>query len=297
MDDAASQDLSFDVKAAVDWWEHVATAYPKHDSNLPTNLQLRDHLANELRRIGLEVEIRSYAATPLGVPVPDAGNERAQYHVVIGTKAGTSPDRLGLVAHYDTQAATIHGAYDDASGVAAQFHICEQLAQVDMDHTLSCVFFDAEEQGLQGSLAYVNDAVASGEHVYDVVFGYDMTGINWPGHDWKMYVMTGPAEAVPLLQPMAQQVLHAELGYPEWGVEVLDTHDRNSDERRFKEMGIPIYRFAGGRNAADYPQYHRPDDTVEFVYGFVGARANFEAGFQAIVEGSIALALEADQTL
>ena len=69
-------------------------------------------------------------------------------------------------------------------------------------------------------------------------------------------------------------------------MEVLDVHDRNSDERRFKEAGIPIYRFAGGRNAADYPQYHMPMDTVEFVYDFAGSKANFQAGFSTIIEAS-----------
>ena len=91
-----------------------------------------------------------------------------------------------LVSHYDTQTATVHGAYDDKSGVAAQFHICKALAQLPMNKTLACVFFDAEEQGLIARARYVEDIQdETDEYVYDHVLGYDMTGINWPGHDWE----------------------------------------------------------------------------------------------------------------
>jgi len=168
-----------------------------------------------------------------------------------------------------------------------------------MERTLACIFFDGEERGLVGSERYVQDVVAEGDepYVYDLVLGYDMTGLNWPGYSaWKMYLMPGPEDDVPALQPFAQGLMHDVLGYPEDGVEVLDVHDRNSDEMNFKRAGIPILRFAGGRNAADYDQYHKPLDTVEHVYEVAGGRASFEAGFAAIVEASYATVLAFDRT-
>jgi hypothetical protein len=291
--------IEWSVKDEIDWWEHVSTSYPKHDSNLPTNAMLREFLVAELKAAGFEVEVRAYAGGAQGQTLPRS--DATDVHAIVATKAGTTmPDhRIGLVSHYDTQTATIHGAYGDMSGVAAEFALCKALAKVPMERTLACIFFDAEERGLVASQRYVQDVVIDGDepYVYDIVFGYDMTGINWPGYPaWKMYVMTGPPADVPALVPLAQRVLHTELRYPEEGVEVLDVHDRNSDERRFKEAGIPIYRFAGGRHAADYAQYHRPLDTVEYVYQMVGGRANFEAGFATIVEGSYALILAFDAT-
>lgn len=295
---AGAPALDFDVEAAVDWWEHISTQYPKHDSWTPQNGEVRAHIIAELEASGFEVEVRTYHATPRDlVPAPEV--EPLEIHAVVGLIEGQeNPDhRIGLVSHYDTQAATIHGAYDDKSGVATQFHICKALAQVPMNKTLACIFFDAEEQGLVASERYVDD-IQDEDYTYDFVLGYDMTGINWPGHDWKMYVMTGGADHVPYLKPLAEQVMHGNdtLAYPREGVEVLDTHDRNSDEMNFKRAGIPIYRFAGGRNAADYPQYHMPQDTVEYVYDFVDGRENFEKGFTTIVEGSYHLALALDQT-
>lgn len=306
--------ISWDPDAAIAWWEDIATNYPKHDSYLPTNAMLRERLVADLEALGLDVEVRAYAGS-LSVPVsgvPDAElpqTERTMLYAIVATKAGTTmPDhRIGLVSHYDTETATIHGAYDDASGVAADYSICQALASVPLRRTLACIFFDGEEQGLLASRAYVEDVVLAGDegYVYDYVLGYDMTGINWPGHPWHLYAMVGQmwkvpgdsdsAEVSPLF-PFAQDLLNGVLGYPADGVEVLADSDRNSDERRFKEAGVPIIRFAGGRHATDYDQYHRPLDTVEHVYEVAGGADNFKAGFSAIVEVSYATALALDAT-
>ncbi len=298
---ATAPPLDFDVTEAVDWWEHISTAFTKHDSYTPNNDAIRDYLVTELAAIGFNVESRAYQALPRDPAAVPIANPVTEINAIIATKQGVNQPmdgidhRIALVSHYDTQAATIHGAYDDKSGVATEFHICKALAAVPMNKTLTCIFFDAEEQGLVASARYVQD-MQDEPIQYDFVLGYDMTGINWPGHDWKMYVMTGPNDHVPLLQPFAKDIMHNLLAYPEEGVEVLDTHDRNSDERRFKEVGIPIYRFAGGRNAADYDQYHGPDDTVEHVYEITNGRTNFEAGFTTIVEGSYYLIWALDKT-
>lgn len=291
--------IEWDVAEQVDWWEDIATNYPKHDTNLPTNAQLRERLVADLEALGLDVEVRAYPGQVQNVDVPDVPG--TELYAIVATREGTTmPDhRIGLVSHYDTQTLTIHGAYDDASGVAAQFSICKALLAVPMERTLACIFFDAEERGLVGSERYVQDVITEGDepYVYDLVLGYDMTGLNWPGYStWKMYLMPGPEDDVPALQPFAQGLMHDVLGYPEEGVEVLDVHDRNSDEMNFKRAGVPILRFAGGRHAADYDQYHKPLDTVEHVYELAGGRANFEAGFATIVEASYTTVLAFDRT-
>jgi hypothetical protein len=311
---AGAPPISWDPDAAIAWWEDIASNYPKHDSYLPTNAMLRERLVEDLKGLGLEVEVRAYpgAVSPPVGGVPEAElpeSERTMLYAIVATKQGTElPDhRIGLVSHYDTETATIHGAYDDASGVAADYHICKALANVPLRRTLACIFFDGEEQGLLASREYVEDVVLAGDegYVYDYVLGYDMTGINWPGHPWKLYAMAGQlwtvpgdgdsAEVSPLF-PFAQDLLHGVLGLPYEGVEVLEDSHRNSDERRFKEAGVPIIRFAGGLNATDYDQYHKPLDTVDHVYEVTNGAANFKAGFSAIVEVSYATALALDRT-
>lgn len=291
--------IEWDLEEQVAWWEDISTNYPKHDTNLPTNGMLRERIVADLEAAGLEVEVRRYPGKAQNQDIPALPG--TEIYAIVATKQGTTmPDhRIGLVSHFDTQTATVMGAYDDASGVAAEYSICKALAKVPMQRTLACIFFDAEERGLVGSERYVEDVVTQGDepYVYDLVLGYDMTGLNWPGYrEWKMYVMTGPEDDVPALTGFAGGLMHTTLGYPQEGVEVLDVHDRNSDERNFKEAGVPILRFAGGRHAADYDQYHRPLDTVDHVYDVAGGRANFAAGFATIIESSYTTALAFDRT-
>ncbi|HEX2066217.1 MAG TPA: M28 family peptidase, partial [Candidatus Thermoplasmatota archaeon] len=229
--------------------------------------------------------------------------DAAPVYAIVATKPGLrEPDRrIGLVSHYDSSTTTVHGAYDDLSGVAAEYALCKALAKVPMDKTLACIFFDGEELGLVASKRYVDDVVKGGGagYVYDFVLGYDMVGINWPatyyGQPWSLYVMVGET-FVPELFGFTRDLLHGAQGYAAPGVTVLDRHDRNSDERRFKEAGIPILRFAGGRHAADYDQYHLPLDTVEHVYAVTGGRAGFEKGFATVVEASLPTILALDRT-
>jgi hypothetical protein len=293
--------ISWDVHAAVDWWADIATNYPKHDANLPTNALLRQHLVDTLAALGYEVEVRTYPGAAEGQDLPD--NPATPLYAVVATKPGVaSPThRIGLVSHYDSNSLTVNGAYDDMSGVAAEVALCKALAAVPMNKTLACIFFDGEERGLVASQRYVDDVVKGGHagYAYDAVLGYDMTGINWParymGQEWPLYVMVGE-NVVPELYGFTGDLMHGALGYPEPGVTVLDRHDRNSDERRFKEAGVPILRFAGGRNAADYDQYHKPLDTVDHVYEVTGGRAGFESGFATVVEASFPTILVLDRT-
>lgn len=291
-------DMVWDVAKGVDWWETYATSFPKHDSNTPTNAEARDFIAAEMEALGFDVEIIEYPASAFGQGADQSEGQELYHYVIVATKLGTElPDnRIGLVSHYDANAGTVYAAYDDGSGVAAEYNICKSLADVPMRRTLSCIYFDAEERGLEASAAYVEDVITEGDEdfVYDLVIGYDMVGINWPGHEWKMYVMTGDEEKALALAPWQRELMNDVLEYPEDGVEVLEVHDRNSDEMNFKRAGIPILRFAGGRTATDYPAYHQPFDTVDFVYTYVEGRANFEAGFNTVVEAGYHTVLSFD---
>lgn len=285
------------VPPTVDWWEDYSTRWAKRDAYTPQSDEALAYLDGDLQDAGYETRLLTYEAREQGVDLPEAGP--VSVHALEATLPGGQSDRrLGLVTHMDTNIATFQGAYDNGAGTAATMALCKELAALahDWQYTLTCLFFDGEERGLVASDRYVQQEVVEGDMDYAFAIGYDMTGINWPGHDWKMYLMTGGEDYVPVLGDFARTLMHDDLGYPPEGVEVLDVHDRNSDERRFREAGIPIFRLAGGRNAADYPQYHMPDDTVEYVYQFVDGRENFEAGMQTILEASHHLALELDGT-
>ena len=289
--------LAWDGEAAIAWFEHFVTTYPKRDTYLPANDPATLHIVDSLEALGLEVALTHHAArAPLaGTPLP--GEAPLSSHTVAAYKPGlTQPGKaIAIGAHYDTQTGTIEGAYDNGSGTTMVFDLCKHLAQVPMDKSLLCLFFDGEELGALGSQAYLEDP-PEGYPEVEFYLGYDMVGMNWPGYpEWKAYTWIGDEFAAELL-PFVNETVHGVLGFPPEGAEVFDFNDRNSDEAVFAGEGIPTLRFAGGRRAGDYDQYHMPDDTAEHVYDVVGGRDNFQAGFGALVEESYLLALMLDGT-
>ncbi|HLE95831.1 MAG TPA: M28 family peptidase [Candidatus Thermoplasmatota archaeon] len=278
-----------DAAGARQWWEGFVRATPYRMSQSPTNVQAANMIESELKAIGFEARTIYYAAAPFGVAsCAEASGQGIR--TVVGIKEGTEePDHvIGWVAHYDSVATTIYAAYDDGSGVAVAMELARTLAAVPTKKTLMAIFFDAEELGLVASNCFVQQAMRDASVQFDLVIGHDMTGINCPGHEWKMYQFTGEnfaAELVPI-----EEALFADERFftPEERacIEVIDVADRNSDERRFKEAGVPVLRMAGGRKAADYPEYHKPGDTVEFVYEFAGSPENYEAGLGLTVVAS-----------
>lgn len=285
---------TFDRVAAVTRWESFVTQYGKRDWRLPHNEMAAKFLAAELEGAGYEADVIAMPSSfgPSQAPIP------ADMYIVRGVLQGKNDShRFALVAHYDTITTTGQGAYDDGAGTMAQLEICKLLAaqKAILNHTVECLFFDAEEAGLKASKAFVAEYQANPHrgYVYDLAFGYDMTGINWPGHEWNLFAMIGTqSENLTDLGDPFHNFL--DVAYDQFletgplpgaaqGIQVLDVHDRNSDEQNFKKADIPVVRFAGGRNAADYPMYHQPGDTIPYVYYFVGGRPNFEKGIEAVV--------------
>lgn len=281
-----------DIGATVDWWEALVSP-GKRDAYLPDtpvsfNQATRQVIADTLAAAGFDVTTHAYSAGALGLSTPEPVPIKA--YAIEARVRGTdlSLGDLGLIAHYDTQASTIEGAYDNGSGTAAVVHTCIELAAETLRRGLTCVLFDAEEIGTVASGRYVDTT----DITFDLVLGFDMVGINCPGHDWKQYQWVG-ANHADWLFPLVDATASDTLGDC---AEVFDFNDRNSDESQFASDGIPTVRFAGGRRAGDYPEYHTPNDTPEFVYGYVGSRANFEAGMEATMRAAWALSLAFDAT-
>lgn len=289
--------LEWDGEAAISWFEEFVTSYPKRDALLPNNDPATLHIRDSLAGLGLEVAVLHYSPTGALIGLPLPVDAPVGIHTVVGYKPGlTQPDKaIAIGGHYDTQTATLEGAYDNGSGTAMVFDLCKQLALVPMDKSLLCLFFDGEEEGTLGSQAYIEDP-PEGSPEIEFYLGYDMVGMNWPGYpDWKAYTWVGE-EFSPELHPLVNETVHGILGFPRDGAEVFDFNDRNSDEAVFAGAGIPTLRFAGGRRAGDYDQYHMPEDTSAHVYEVVGGRDNFMAGFEALVVESYTLVLMLDGT-
>jgi hypothetical protein len=268
---------------AIAWWESFVKTYAGRQWGAPKNAEAAAFLQSELTKAGYQAEtlIMKAPVTGLVPGVPVQGD----FRIVRGLKMGVDnpQHRIALISHYDIiQGTTVQGAYDDGAGVAVEMEICKTLGRVPTNKTIECIFFDGEEMGLVASSAYVNDYAKGGkDYVYDQAFGYDMTGLNWPGHpDWKLYALLGLTQHEKLTEEM--QVGHQKflnttfykfmgqgMGVTDKGVVIKLRNHRNSDEQRFeKVLGVPVVRFAGGYNPNWYPMYHRTGDTIEYVYNF-----------------------------
>jgi hypothetical protein len=277
---------------AREWIHDYVKEYHNRISFTPMNKAATAYLMAELESLGYESKIITYYPDLAPVGLGPVG-----YDVLVATRPGlVEPDRhIGLVAHHEARYTSNEASYDDGSGTAAVMALAKHFAEVETRKSITILLFDGEELGLKGSCYYVRDVVRAGAPLYDMVFGYDMVGINWPGHEWKLYQMMGDEWALDTILPLAEHVYRDVLELPEDGVEIMGEHDRNSDERRFRESGIPIYRWAGGRHAADYPHYHQPTDTYENMIEFAGGEKNFELGINAVIQTSIAMVHAVDQ--
>jgi Peptidase family M28/PKD domain len=162
-----------------------------YDANLPPNVNGHDEFAaywaqeisRDLQGFGPVVrrdtfQTSGWTGRPPVVPafnveVSVAGETQSAQEVVIG-------------CHYDGEAVSTQSAYDDASGCAIELGVAQALASYWRSHhvyparTLRFVLFDAEEQGLYGSFAYVNDTVNGDIGNIVAMINEEQSGIAYP---------------------------------------------------------------------------------------------------------------------
>lgn len=277
-----------DGKAVVNWWEQFVDTYPGRQFRGKKNGEAAEYLRGQLEELGYETEILELEYKGRQVRVVQglmSGEEKPSEYTVIG-------------AHYDHVSATPSGAYDNASGVATVMSICTQLSKATLRRSHACLFFDAEENGLWGSAAWVNRFVKQKSEDRKVVqmFGFDMAGINWPGKtEWPLNGTVGLPKAMRAkqMEPHATTIetvllecVGDDIGMKPEGLKILRYYDKSSDEISFMHGGVPIIRFFGGRKATDYPYYHKSGDTKDGVYKVAGGRESFEMGIEMAIKSS-----------
>lgn len=183
---------------------------------------------------------------------------------VVADKRGTAPDgeRKLLIAgaHYDTVRAS-YGANDDGSGVSALLDATEALSHLTTRDDVRFVWFDAEEDGLLGSGAYVKahaDELRSGR--VTAMIQAEMLG-SPKGQPTILYTdrrtrdsLTAPIEA-------ARAVLGRDAR-----VEV--DANAGSDHMSFARMGVPVAVIASTvprTIGSEDPNYHSSRDTLDAI--------------------------------
>lgn len=201
---------------------------------------------------------------------------------LVAQRPGTDPTAgtLLLAAHYDTVPLS-PGADDNASAVAAVLEVAELLGPVPTLRSLAIALFDQEEVGLQGSLAFTQDADNRANLVGVVnleMLGYacDEPGCQTypsglpiqPSPDRGNFIgVVGDREHLPLLQafqvpPDPADRLPAVLTVPIPFKGLLTPDVLRSDHAPFWAHNIGAVMVGDTANFRN-PHYHQPSDTPE----------------------------------
>ena len=130
----------------------------------------REAVLHLLSRAGLSHEVQTASAKPdtggfalFAQPAPKA---EVEVQNIIVRPVEIAGPKLVIGAHYDTFPGS-PGANDNASGMAVLLALAQELSRSGCDKAVEVVFFDAEESGRAGSIAYL--AECSSEEVAGMV--------------------------------------------------------------------------------------------------------------------------------
>lgn len=208
---------------------------------------------------------------------------------VIGSRRGlgADPQRIALVAHYDTVADSA-GADDNASGVAALLEAARLLAPLRFEHTVDFIAVSLEENrdeaehgsGTRGSKALAAHARETGWPIGAVIV---LESIAYAGGDVAQSVPPGVPVAVPetgnfiavignersreLIEGFCGAVVKLALDLPFVPLMVpgngeLLPDSRRSDHAPFWDQGYRAIMLTDTTNFRN-PHYHRPSDTLD----------------------------------
>ena len=154
---------------------------------------------------------------------------------LIAHQKGVTQPQVLLGAHYDSVAGS-PGANDNASGTAVVLNIARRLARSDA-HSVWFVAFDGEEDGLQGSSAFVRAAAPQFLSHLQGMMNFDMVGVN------ERLSVSGTPALTALAQNADRSI--ATLG-----------GSGGSDHVPFADADVPVLFFTRGLD----PNYHKPSD-------------------------------------
>lgn len=178
----------------------------------------------------------------------DSGVEKRTGYNIVGTIQGKSDETIVMGGHYDSVSAG-PGASDNASGTATLLELARVMgSQPQPEHTLIFIAFDAEEMGLLGSRAYVDDLSAEQVSKMRAMLNFDMLG----GGGGPLILM-GNGDVALLARSSAQQL----------SIDAQNAQmpaNAGSDHESFARRGVDTVFFM-----RDYNLLHTPEDTIDQI--------------------------------
>jgi hypothetical protein len=196
------------------------------------------------------------------------GAARADRHGVnvVGHIDGTQSPRRYLIvsAHYDhigvRNGVVYNGADDNASGAAALFAVAKYFSVHRPAHSLIFVAFDAEESGLKGAAAFIQQPPVDASALA-IDLNMDMIGRD---PDDKLFVVGTYLQ--PSLKPLVDKVAAVArvkllVGHDNPNEKGVEDWTRDSDHYVFIQAKIPALYFG----VEDFDQHHKPTDDYETI--------------------------------
>jgi hypothetical protein len=246
-------------------------AYPGRVTGTPVQWLARDFLVKELTGLGYTVTVEKYLSVLEAVTATKKGTTNPDEYVVMG-------------AHFDTLPQSVKGTYDNGSGTNLVLALARSFAKVKTRRTMVFSFYNGEEEGTLASGMQAKAFHSAGKKVR-AYLGFDMVGIAWP--------VGGPATSKNCLcmwrgsrdadvDQLFADVNYGYLRFPnkKTAVSIEGKNVRNSDEASWAGDSYRTLRWAGGRAAADYPEYHSAGDNETTIDKVAGGRQYFEAGLR-----------------
>jgi hypothetical protein len=226
----------------------VEVARRPHPTGSPEHARVRTYLLGRLASLGLEPGVQ----TATSIIRVGEGARAATVRNVLARLPGSDPSGAILItAHYDSRERS-PGAGDDGSGIVTILEAMRALrAGGPVRNDVIVLFTDAEELGLMGARAFVD------EHAWlddvDVVLSFEMRGAGGPSimfetNDQSGWIVRALADFDP--KPFANSLAY----------EVYARLPNDTDFTAFKEAGKQGLNFAAiGRPHV----YHQATDTPE----------------------------------
>ena len=247
----------------------------RHPISSPAGLRrAQDYIADQFRRIGLEVSFHQFRA--LGGTYK---NVIAALRPQQGSGRRTGPPLI-IAAHYDTVEGS-PGADDNASGLAVMLEGARALFPMTLAREIRFIAFCLEEEDLLGSLAYAAVLKEAGEEIAGAIVlecvgytsekrGSQAIPVATPiavSDVGDFLAIVGNSASAPLVNAFkravtreARELKTVSLVVPAKGERLPDT--RRSDHAAFWHYGYPALMLTDTANFRN-PHYHRPTDTFE----------------------------------
>jgi len=269
-------------------------------------------MAEEMRLMGFDfVEVTRYDDDPdqLNVVGYNWGRVTPDEYIVIG-------------GHFDIAymftppgGGTNEGANDDTSGSTVSLEMAQALAQMEFDHTVVAALWACEEEGLLGSLAYV-------EHLPENVsvrayMNFDMVSLNYPivplaepligpggeifsatKYDWTISIAGANQSNMERMYDWVGTTIDDDLSYQPTEANPITwqiAESCASDHCSFFSEGYPTFNFfSPGGDISFWQEWHSPSDTFEFMTAKAGGQEGMESGFNSLVWSSLDLFIRVD---